>query len=147
MCSAEIDLAIIAFLPFLSQISVEIHRQRCTRKGKCSKSVWLDSWLLGSMTRSFRRVLSFFSRHWYWEDRNHELEAWGPPPRQWAPVYDGASCGLTDPSSTTISTSDSVCSGLNPYAMSYYLAVMISQDTRSGHLSSSPPLKHRAPLH
>jgi hypothetical protein len=61
------------------------------------------------------------------EDENLELKVRGLPPRQWAPIYGEAPYGRTGPSSTITSTSDDICSALNPYAGSYILATMTSQ--------------------
>jgi hypothetical protein len=47
LSSSEIDLVIVAFPPILSQISAEIHRQMCTRKGKHLRSIRMSSWHLG----------------------------------------------------------------------------------------------------
>jgi hypothetical protein len=58
------------------------------------------------------------------EDENLKLQVRGPPPRQWAPIYDKALYGSTDPSSTTTSALNDIPSGLNPYAVSYVLASM-----------------------
>jgi hypothetical protein len=60
------------------------------------------------------------------EDGNLELFTWGPTPSHLAPVYRKDPYFSVDPSTSSIS--GSVCSGLNPYAGSYYLSDMTSQE-------------------
>jgi hypothetical protein len=56
------------------------------------------------------------------EDGNLELLTWSPAPKYLASVYGQASYLLASPS-----TSGGVCSGLNPYAVSYHRAAKTTQ--------------------
>jgi hypothetical protein len=120
----------MAFPPILSQISVEICQQRCARKGEALKThpvgllaPWVYDEKLPVGTQFLFGTFMFIVR----EDGNLELEVWGLPPRQWVPIYGGASRDPTNPSSTTTSASDDICSGLNPYVGLYVLATMTLQ--------------------
>jgi hypothetical protein len=77
------------------------------------------------------------------EDEDHELLTQGLVPSHRRLVYRKASYYSTDPS--TSSTSIGTCSGLNPYAGSYYLSAMTSQGYPIGTPIFSHRLEHRAP--
>jgi hypothetical protein len=111
VCSPEIDFAIVAFPLILSQISVEIHRQRSARKGKSLKicpvglmTPWIYDEKFPVGTQFLFGTLMFTTG----EDENIELEVRGPQTHQWVRHLRWAPYSPTGPSSTTTLASDGV---------------------------------------
>jgi hypothetical protein len=137
---------VIIILPLiLSQISVEIRRQRRTRKGEVLKihpgelmAHWTFEVKFLFGTQFLFRILMFATG----EDETLELLTRGPAPNHHQPIYGEARYYPTNPSTT--STLGGGCSGLNPYAGSYAPISMTSW----GHPIEAPGVQseHRALL-